>query len=183
MADYLTVARPYARALFSEALDKGLFAQWQQALTILSEIVNTLSALHFIGNPNVSTEQLYVLCWETLGQFVSDKSDFEQELQRFIRLLLVEKRLMAVSDIAQTYHQLVASHQNNIDVDVISATVLTKEQQEKLIASLEKRFNSTVTIDYSHDASLIGGLIIKSDNWVFDGSIRSKLMRLMERVI
>ena len=183
MADYLTVARPYARALFSEALDNNALPDWQQVLNALAAIVNALSALHVIGNPNISTEHKYQLCWDTLRELVSIKQDIEQDVQRFIHVLLIEKRLTVVPDMARMYHHLVASHNNIIELDVISATALTKVQQEKLIQSLEQRFNSTVTIDYSHDSSLIGGLIIKSDNWVFDGSIRSKLLRLTERVI
>lgn len=183
MADYLTVARPYARALFSEALDKNALSDWQPVLNVLAAIVDVLSARHMISNPNVSPEQKYQLCWDTLREIVSVKQNIEQDVQRLIHVLLVEKRLPAVPAIARVYHQLVANHNNIIEVDVISATALTQAQQEQLIQALEKRFNSTVTIDYSHDASLIGGLIIKSDNWVFDGSIRSKLLRLTERVI
>ena len=183
MADYLTAARPYARALFNEARDKNAFVDWQHALNGLAAIVAALSTLHVIGNPSISIEQLYTLCYDTLRELVAVKNNIEQDLQRFIHLLLFEKRLKAVSNIAQLYHELVAQHNNIIEVTVISATALTKAQQEKLVSALEKRFNSTVTIDYSHDAALVGGLIIKSDNWVFDGSIRSKLMRLTERVI
>lgn len=183
MADYLTVARPYARALFSQALDKNALSDWQPVLNALAAIVDVLSMHHVISNPNISPEQKYQLCEDTLRELVSMKQNMEQDVQRFIHMLLVEKRLPAVPDIARMYHQLVANHNNIIEVNVISATVLTTAQQEQLIQSLEKRFNSTVTIDYSHDASLIGGLIIRSDNWVFDGSIRSKLLRLTERVI
>ena len=183
MADYLTVARPYARALFNEALGQNAFADWQHVLNALAAVVDVLSALHVIDNPSISTEQVYLLCYDTLRELVAVKNNIEQDLQRFIHLLLIEKRLKAVSDIAQMYHELVAQHNKIVEVAVISATALTKAQQEKLIAALEKRFNSTVTIHYSQDASLVGGLIIKSDNWVFDGSIRSKLMRLTERVI
>ena len=183
MADYLTVARPYARALFSEALDKGMLSDWQQVLDVLTVITAALSTLHVINNPSVLMEQKYQLCWDTLRNVVSIKQDMVQDVQRLIQLLLIEKRLTAMQDIAHMYHQLVANHNNIIEVTVISAIALTKAQQEQLMQALEKRFNSTVTIDYNHDTSLIGGLIIKSDNWVFDGSIRSKLLRLIERVI
>ena len=66
---------------------------------------------------------------------------------------------------------------------MISAEALSDEQKQQLITSLETRFGSKVTATYSEDSSLIGGLIVKSDGWVFDGTIRSKLTRLAERII
>lgn len=183
MAMQLTIARPYARALFSEASDASTFDEWQVALDALALVVACLSAQHLIGNPKISQEQLEAFCFGTLVEVLKPSKDFEGDLQRFIRLLLLEKRLEVVSDIALLYHNLVAQHNRIVDVAVTSATRLTELQRTTLISSLEKRFKRQVTVQYSEDASLIGGLIIKSDDWVFDGSIRTKLTRMAERII
>lgn len=183
MAEYLTVARPYARALLLAALEKKALSEWQDMLNVLASLVQVLTENQLIGNPALSDQRLYSLCWGVLQDVISIRHELLQEAERFIQLLLMEKRLRAVPDIARMYHQLAAAHNKLIDVEVISATVLTTDQQEQLVASLERRFDSKVIIDYSHDLSLIGGLVIKSDNWVFDGSIRSKLLRLIARII
>ena len=94
MADYLTVARPYARALFNEALGQNAFADWQHVLNALAAVVDVLSALHVIDNPSISTEQVYLLCYDTLRELVAVKNNIEQDLQRFIHLLLIEKLLI-----------------------------------------------------------------------------------------
>lgn len=183
MAMHLTIARPYARALFSEASDAGTFNEWQLALDALVIVVACLSAQHIVGNPKVTQAQLESFCFDTLKEVIKPRKDFEGDLQRFIQLLLLEKRLEVVADIALLYHKLVAQHNRVVDVAVTSATRLTEQQKNTLISSLEKRFKQQVTVQYLEDASLIGGLVIKSDNWVFDGSIRSKLTRMAERIL
>lgn len=183
MADKITIARPYARALFSEACDSSTYTDWQDALEAFAAIVTELGAAQLIGNPAISNEQLYTLCIDTIKQLVTVKTDFESELQRFIQLVLQEKRLEIVPEIALLYHQLLAQHNRVVETEVISAATLSEEQKQQLIASLETRFGTKVTATYSEDPSLIGGLIVKSDGWVFDGTIRSKLTRLAERII
>jgi F-type H+-transporting ATPase subunit delta len=183
MADNLTIARPYARALFEEALDNGAFDSWQVVVEAFSIIVKELDKLQIIGNPNVSHEQILSLCFDLIKQVGEIKSDFEGELKRFIELVLLEGRLRVVPEIAVLYHRLVNAHNRLVEADVISAAALSEDEKQKLISSLERRFDSKVTAHYSEDPSLIGGLIVKSDGWVFDGSIRSKLTRLAERII
>lgn len=183
MADNLTVARPYARALFAKALDTGVFDDWQAVLDAFSMIVGELASQHIIGNPNVSHEQLFALCFDSIKQVVDVKADFEGELKRFVELVLYEGRLTIVPEITVLYHDLVNAHNRLVEADVISAAALSDGERRELIASLEKRFNSKVTAHYSEDPSLIGGLVVKSNGWVFDGSIRSKLTRLAERII
>ena len=123
------------------------------------------------------------MCLDTIKQLTTLKTDFVADLQRFIQLILFEKRLEIVPEIAELYHQLLAQHNHVVETEVISAEALSDEQKQQLITSLETRFGSKVTATYSEDSSLIGGLIVKSDGWVFDGTIRSKLTRLAERII
>ncbi len=37
-----------------------------------------------------------------------------------------------------------------------------------------------MTIDFREDPTLIGGMIIRSGNWVMDGSIKGKLQHLRD---
>ncbi len=183
MADNVTIARPYARALFSESLSSGTFDDWQMSVDAFAIIVSELSRLQVIGNPTVSQKQLFSLCFDSIKQVVTVQSDFEAQLKNFVELILQEDRLETVPQIAALYHQLVNKHNRIVEAEVISAQVLSDEQRQELVTSLERRFNSKVIAQYSEDASLIGGLIVKSDGWVFDGTIRSKLTRLAERII
>ncbi len=180
----LTVARPYARALYADAChNNARFQDWEQALAVLAVAVGCLAEQRLLGNPNVSQETLLAVCKDALHANGKLKKDFESELIRFLELLLHEKRLTVVPEIYLIYQQLLAEHNRVVAATVVSATALTEEQKQQLIMRLEARFQSKVEADYSEAPSLIGGLIIHSNDWVFDGSIRSKLKRLAERMI
>lgn len=183
MADSITIARPYARALFSEATDHATFDVWHKSIEAFADIVDYLSEQQIIGDPRVSNQQLLQLCFDLIKQVTQAPSEFEESLKRFIELILVEGRLAVIPDIAVLYHKLLMEHGHMVEVDVTSAMPLTDQEKQELIKSLEKRFNSKVTTRYFEDPSLIGGLIVKSNGWVFDGTILSQLNSLAKRII
>ena len=86
--------------------------------------------------------------------------------------------MTALPDVAELFAEFKAEYDKEIEVDVISATPLVAAQQESLVAALEKRFARKVKLNCSEDASVVGGLIIRSGDTVIDGTIRGKLSRL-----
>lgn len=183
MVEGITVARPYARAIFSQASLEHTLTEWQSVLTVFAEVVEILSARQMIGDPQVSDEMLSSLCFDLIAQVVELKDSLQAELKRLIALLLSEQRFNIVPDIAALYHQLLIDHEGIVAVQVVSPSPLTAEEKQRLIPALEQRFQSKVTVDYDEDPALIGGLMIRSGDFVFDGTIRSKLDRLAERII
>jgi F-type H+-transporting ATPase subunit delta len=88
--------------------------------------------------------------------------------------------------ILSTVSLLFAEYRNEwakeVEADVVSATELSSEQQQQISVSLEKRLARKVKLNCSIDASLIGGVIIKSGDLVIDGSVSGKLSRLSEKL-
>ena len=64
--------------------------------------------------------------------------------------------------------------------EIVSAVPLTEEEQEKLAAVLSARFGRTVTLTCTVDESLMGGLVVRVDGKVLDGSLRSRLHAVKE---
>ena len=58
MAETVTIARPYAEAVFSLARDKGALAQWSDRLEALAKFAGNAEVAAVIDNPNVRQEQL-----------------------------------------------------------------------------------------------------------------------------
>lgn len=180
MAEYRTVARPYARAVFAHASAQQKLTEWQQVLEALVVIVQSLKSLNLVGNPTLTEAQLVECCVSTLEAVLPN---IDASVAAFVRLVIAEKRLLVIPAVAELYHQLVVSCQQIVEVTITSADVLSDTQRQQLIAALAERFKQQVVATYHEDPQLIGGFTVKSGNWVFDGSIRSKLQRLAERVI
>jgi len=73
---------------------------------------------------------------------------------------------------------LKAEYEKEIDVTVVSATKLSKAQQDKLATALSQRLARKVKLNCSEDPAVVGGMLIKAGDMVIDGSVRGKLDRL-----
>lgn len=182
MAQYLTIARPYASAVFNVAnTEDALLIAWAEVLQILARGVKEAAILRQITDPNVTnTHLLQVL--KDLVIAIAEKSanKIGAELENFLRLLIERKRLQVLPDMLILYQQLVAEQQKILRVEVSSAFELNEELRQTLNQMLSKRFNSQLDVLYSVDAELIGGAVIRTKEIVMDASIKGKLTRLYQ---
>lgn len=171
MSELTTIARPYAKAAFEFAVEKGAVDSWNDMLFFASEVVKNEQVLEFLsGSASVQkkSDVFIQVCAEQINEHG----------QNFFKVMAENGRLVALPAVAQLYAEFKADYDKEIDVNVISATELVAEQQAKLVAALEKRFARKVKLNCSVDASTVGGLVIKAGDTVIDGSIRGKLNRL-----
>lgn len=181
MADQLTIARPYAQAIFNQAVADGRLEQWLVVLQGLALIVSDTKMKALFEDPEVSTDQINALIYDTLKQACSDAViGLADKLKNTLSLLAEEKRLVLAPEVEILFHRLLADHQKRVELDVYSAVLMDEAQQAEMIKAMEKRFDSKVTITFHEDKTLIGGALVRSGNWVLDNSIRGKMARLEE---
>lgn len=176
MADNVTVARPYAKAVFNHAVANNELSAWSVILEVLAQSVLNPMAQAFIGNPASEIEQQ-----SQLLLFVVAESKQEQalpSLDNFIHLLAANKRLLLLPDICVEFEKLRAEQEKTVTVTVKSFTPLTQNQELQLVKSLSQRLQRHVMLDSSIDASLLGGAVIRAGDLVIDGSLRGKLIKL-----
>ncbi|MCX8008428.1 MAG: F0F1 ATP synthase subunit delta [Patescibacteria group bacterium] len=65
-----------------------------------------------------------------------------------------------------------------MNAKVITAKPLSKEEQDKLQAILEKKF-SDIFVEYHTEPEILGGIRIEVGDWVFDGTIAKKIQHLV----
>ena len=63
-------------------------------------------------------------------------------------------------------------------MDVVSFSDLSKEQIKELTTRLSKRLERDITLNITIDPTLLGGAIIRAENLVFDGSVRTQIKNL-----
>jgi F-type H+-transporting ATPase subunit delta len=172
MAEAITIARPYANAVFSIANEKGELKAWSELLAVFSQCVEDKDIAGMIASPSVSDEQMIDLLSNVTGETVSD------EAKHFLMLLSENNRLLLLSDIAVIYEQLRAEAEQVMTADVSTAKPLTEQQQANISAALKKRTGRDVTLNVEVDESLLGGAIIRAGDLIIDGSALGKLNRL-----
>jgi len=174
MSDSTTIARPYAKAIFEQALAEKKLAEWSEHLHILAEVVLTPQAFEFITNP-ASTVKQHI---ELLQAVCSSKVKENNSLNNLIALLATNKRLLLLPEIKELYDAHRAEQEKTLDVDVISFSTVSPAQQQQMIESLSQRLQRKVSLKISIDPSLLGGAVIQAGDLVIDGSVRGKLNKL-----
>lgn len=174
MADYNTLARPYAKAAFEYALSEGKLAEWSEMLGLVAEAASNKEVAGFLLNPSLSSDAKAELLLEICQAKIDDKSS------NFIKLLSDKSRLPLIPVISGMYEAFKAEQEKSVEAVVTSAFELEAEQQKLLVDALRKRLNREVNLKVEIDKRLIGGVIIRTGDLVIDGSIRGRLAKLAE---
>lgn len=173
MSELTTVARPYAKAAFDFAVAQKALDKWSTMLCFAAEVAKneTVGTLLASGEAPEKVADLFVqVCGDQLDEFG----------QNLIKVMAENGRLVVLPDVLALFQQLVAEHEKQADVYVISAVELSKTQQEEVSSAMSKRLSREVRLHCSVDAELIGGMIIKSDDLVIDNTVKGKLERMAE---
>jgi len=173
MSDLTTIARPYAKAAFDFAVEKGELDQWGQMLTFATEVTK---------NDEVQSLLTSALTAEKLAEiFVAICGEqFDVHGQNFLKVMAENGRLSAIPDICNEFFVLKQEHEKKVDVEVTSATELTQEQLTDIGSKLEQRLERKVKLNCSVDETLLGGVIIRAGDLVIDNSARGQLNRLSD---
>jgi F-type H+-transporting ATPase subunit delta len=176
MAEFATVARPYAEALFRVA-QSGDMAAWTGIVSELAQIGANPDMQAFAGNPNVTPAQLA----ETIASLV--KSPLNPEANNFIARLAENGRVALLPEIAAQYTELKNASAGAADATVYSAFDISADQLTALVATLEKKFGRKLNPTVQVDPSLIGGVRVVVGDEVLDTSVRAKLQQMHNALV
>ena len=172
MADFNTVARPYANAVFQLARDNNALAKWSETLELLATVAADERIHALLASPRLAPTQTEQLFLDICGEHLDDAG------RNFIRLLAEQHRLIVLPTIRSQYQALRANEEGTLEARVISAKELDETVQASLEKALSGRLGRTVTLSSEIDESLLGGAVIRAGDLVIDGSVQGRLKRL-----
>ena len=174
MASPGAIARPYARAAFAHAKDRGGVAQWSAALKTAAAAATNPQLRAALESSDTSEAATELLC-----QLLEDPAVWEFEgVRNLMRLLRENRRLGALGAIADQFEQLWREDSRRVEAVLVSAAPLDVEQQEAIAAALKARLGREVDFRFELDESLLGGVRIQVGDQVLDGSARAGLSTL-----
>jgi len=172
MAERITTARPYAKAIFALARSTNRLAETSAGLLRAAETVADPRVHDLLGSPHVTPLQLAELVNGIVG------TQLDENGRNFISLLAQNRRLGFLPEIAALFEQMKAEIENAVDVEVVAASKLTPDQESRYAAALQKKLGRQVRLHTKVDGSLLGGAVLTAGDLVIDGSIKGRLERL-----
>lgn len=176
MSELTTIARPYAKAAFDFAVEQSAVEKWTKMLGFVAEVAKNDQIQAFL-NSSFSAQKIADTVISICGEQL-DKSG-----QNLIRLMAENKRLTVLPVVFEQFKSYVEDYNATAEVQVISAQPLNATQTEKITAAMEKRLSRKVRLNCSVDSSLIAGVIIRTEDFVIDGSSRGQLARLADELL
>ena len=171
-------ATRYAGALFKSAREGDLIDGVYVALRSLAELLTASPRLlELLKSPVLAPREKERALRDSLGPGAPPL------LGNFVALLAAKKRIDVLPAVADAYHRLVNDYRGLIEVEVASAVALQPAEEERLVRALERQTGRKVILRKRLDRGLLGGLAVRYDDTVIEGSARSSLRALHRQLL
>ena len=176
MIELSPLARPYAKAIFSAALDVGNHETVAKDLALLSAVSQTKEVTRLIEDPELSKDKI--------AQTIIGLADGEVDklANKMLELLADNKRLNLIEAINTSYQELLEQHNNTSSIVVNVANQPSEDNKNMIIEKLLSEHGEGSNIEFSEDPSIMGGLSIKIGDETLDLSIRGKVKKLVNQL-
>ncbi len=177
MTEYRVSFR-YARAVLNLASQEGIAEEVLNDFHYISESIKQSKDLRaFIHSPVI----LHLRKKKIINEVFLGKVN--KLTQAFILLLTEKGREGLLTSIAYQYEVQYNSQFGRLPVEITSANELSDNFKIEITDKISKWTNKVVLSEFIINKSIIGGLQLKIDDWVFDSSVRNQLNLLHKQMI
>ena len=175
----ITSAERYSLALFELSEENNLLSQIEdQSSSILTLIEQSEDFSNLIKDPTTSQEDLLKVI-----NTISENNKFESLFKNFLSFLIQKRRFFFIERILKSFIEICSRKRGELKAELKSAKQLSNEEIAKITEELTKNFSSKIKLNYKHDESLIGGLVVQVGSTMVDTSIKNKLQQIENRMI
>ena len=175
----ITSAERYSLALYELSTESNVTSQIEeQSLSVLKLLERSQDFSNLIKDPTTSQDDLLKVV-----NTISENYKFDQLLKNFLSFLIQKRRFFFVERILKSFIEICSEKRGELKAELRSAKKLSNEEITQIREDLTKNFSSKIKLNYKHDESLIGGLVVQVGSTMVDTSIKSKLQQIENRMI
>jgi F-type H+-transporting ATPase subunit delta len=170
VAEKDTLVRGYARALFAVAAAEGDLERVEDEVYRFGKTVEAQAKLReALTDPALPADRKKAVIGEILGQKAS------RHTLAMLGFLVDQGRAKDLPKIIEALAEVAAEQRRKAVAEVRSAVPLDEERRAKLAQALSEATGQEVELKVLVDPSLVGGIVTRVGDQVFDGSVRRKL--------
>lgn len=176
----IRVAKRYAKALIEIAEELKKLDRITSDVQLIDSVIKSSRDLQlFLKSPIVKEEKKR----EILKEIFSD-SRVDPVTLKFILLLVEKKREDLLHDIVKVYQQLYDEKMGIVTAEITTAVETNNSDKKKIEKKIvELTGAKSVKAIYKVDPSIIGGVVIRIGDTVYDASLKRKIQLLREQLI
>ena len=168
----------YATALADIALEQGAaepvrkqLEEFGTAYAESAELRNVLS------NPAVERTAKHGVVEKLVARLGASRI-----VRNFLFVVVDNQRTHLVPEILQSFEDVLRRRQGVAEAEVTSAAELTAPQKTQIQQALERLTGRKIQANYSLDAALLGGAVVRIGDTIYDGSVRNRLNQMRARL-
>ena len=175
----ITSAERYSLALFELSDENNLLLQIEDQSSSMLNLINQNNDFrNLIKDPTISQEDLS----KVINKIVENYK-FDILFKKFLNFLIQKRRFFFIERILQCFIETCSKKRGELKAELKSAKNLLSDEIIKITEVLKKNFSSKIKLNYKHDESLIGGLVVQVGSTMVDTSIKNKLQQIENRMI
>jgi F-type H+-transporting ATPase subunit delta len=173
-----TVARRYASALADVVLERGEAKEVQKELQQWEDLLRSSANLQEVfRNPTIALDKKRAVLNKLL-----ERAKPRATTANFLKVLLQNQRLTELPEINRKFADILDERAGMVAATVTTARPVPENVQQSLQEKLTALTRRKVRLNFQQDPELIGGLVTRVGSTVYDGSVRSQLQQIKERM-
>jgi F-type H+-transporting ATPase subunit delta len=166
-------ARRYAQAVFQIAIETDSLDQWSSDLDQIADVINDADFLALLEAPQVP-ERVKLQGIDTVLSSVSALA------RNLVGVLVDHRAVRFASGVRDHYQALLDDHRGIAKASVTTAVPLSGAQRTRVQELLGALVGKTVEATESVDPAIVGGVIARVGDHLFDGSVTTRLQELRD---
>ncbi|WP_202079631.1 F0F1 ATP synthase subunit delta [Caldalkalibacillus salinus] len=172
------VGKRYAKALFEVAKEQDQLSVIEKELHQIDEVLaDHPQFFKFLEHPQIEKEQKKEVFSAVFQGQVS------KTMLQFMHLLIDRDREEALSEVQEYYVKLANKERGIEDAVVTTTKPLSDEEKQNLTAHFNHIVGREIRVHNVLDASIVGGIVVKIGDRLYDGSVTGKLNRFKRRLV
>lgn len=168
----------YAKALLGATGSDQASGVAEELESLVDDVLCKVSGIEeLLASPRIDTDEKAQMIDRMFGGRVSD------EVLKFLKVLNRHGRLDCIRQVARAVRDGVNESVGRLAVNVTTAEPVDSSVTDRIAEVLKNSLGADVEIKSFVDAKIIGGLMVKVGDKVFDGSVSNKLARLRTEAI
>ncbi len=172
MAEAITIARPYAGAVFRLAKENNALVAWSDMLSFAAMVASDAQMKAYIDDPKVAAGDLESVFLAVCG------NKLDAQGTNLVKLLAEYGRMSILPNVASAFEDLRAEDEGVLEAEITAATQLSDTEVKALVDKLQAKFGKKIEASVKVAPEIIGGIKIVVGDTVIDASVRGQLQDL-----
>lgn len=166
----------YAKAIYDVANEENSVNEVYKDMSLIKELYgSSIDFKNLLSNSQIN--------YQDKKRAVLSLTEKDNALtEKLIELLIHNKRITIIGDIAISFIQLYNEHNNIKEATVITASPINKELESDILSKINISDAKSINLKNVVDPSIIGGFIIRFDGKEYNASVKQNLNNLKKEL-